>query len=687
MEYALRNKGQEAGGLDDDGLDDIMDIADRIGTGRSRASQDSGSQSSPEFTDVQTVVGGYSNTDNTLDAESNAPTGESVSIPGNPDGQNQGGASAKSASSSLGHEPAGPQEISERSENARYIPPHLRASVHTATSAREESKSADRLKLNRKIHGLLNRLSELNLDRILTGIEEAYQKSSRHDVSESITLAILEMIASQITLLESFVILYATLITAVRQIIGNEFGASFLHSLMSRYQMAIAPSLNDNYHHEGDAASSFRESMNLLALIGELYNAQMFSANLIFDLVRQFLGPPDRILHEQHVEGLLRLLRACGGHLRSDDPQNLKDIARSLVQRFSGREKHVSARTAFMIEMVQGLQSGKSKTSRTDIDGVARMKKYLSNLGRDRRLLAIEPLRVSLSDLLNADTRGRWWLVGAGWTGDPLREHQAISTRPEQLDSIEQERLNAAAKKQGFNTEVRRAIFAILMTSDDCHHACERLTATKMTETQQREYVRVTLQCCGSESEYNPYYTLILQHFCTASTSHRFTLQYALWDFFRELGEDISLEKSSSSQPESHSVPKTRLTNIARATAFLIARTSLDLTILKVLDFTLLQNRTISFLRWLFASVFIGLQTSSALFLLPKTFDQRPPDQGVIQDIFTSVLSNLELVQGLNYFLRKYCTGEAFAAIASQYGMRAEEVVRCSVDIAIEILQ
>ena len=36
------------------------------------------------------------------------------------------------------------------------------------------------------------------------------------------------MIASQITLLESFVILYATLISAVHRIIGNEFGKSYL---------------------------------------------------------------------------------------------------------------------------------------------------------------------------------------------------------------------------------------------------------------------------------------------------------------------------------------------------------------------------------------------------------------------------------------------------------------------------
>lgn len=65
---------------------------------------------------------------------------------------------------------------------------------------------------------------------------------------------------------------------------------------------------------------------------------------------------------------------------------------------------------------------------------------------------------------MNADTRGRWWLVGAGWAGDPLAERQVAATK--QQGNTEQERLIAAAKKQGFNTEIRRAIFTILMTSD-----------------------------------------------------------------------------------------------------------------------------------------------------------------------------------------------------------------------------
>jgi nucleolar MIF4G domain-containing protein 1 len=131
------------------------------------------------------------------------------------------------------------------------------------------------------------------------------------------------------------------------------------------------------------------------------------------------------------------------------------------------------------------------------------------------------------------------------------------------------------ARQQGMNTDVRRSIFVILMTSEVCLscfgcctrlqwqdfvHACDRMNALKYSETQQREYVRVTLHCCNLEKTYNPYYTLVLNHLCSESYSHRFTLQYALWDLLRE---------SAGS-------------NVAKTMAYIIARGSMDLTVFKV---------------------------------------------------------------------------------------------------------
>lgn len=88
-------------------------------------------------------------------------------------------------------------------------------------------------------------------------------------------------------------------------------------------------------------------------------------------------------------------------------------------------------------------------------------------------VLAHEPLRVSLEDLHSAESKGKWWLVGAAWGGDPLVDAQASSNVPANetaletdADALSENALLKLARKQGMNTDVRRGIFVVLMSSD-----------------------------------------------------------------------------------------------------------------------------------------------------------------------------------------------------------------------------
>jgi nucleolar MIF4G domain-containing protein 1 len=76
-----------------------------------------------------------------------------------------------------------------------------------------------------------------------------------------------------------------------------------------------------------------------------------------------------------------------------------------------------------------------------------------------------DPLRVSLDDLHSAETRGKWWLVGAAWNGDPLVEAQD-SKRASTRQNSDENALLKLAKRQGMNTDIRRSIFVVLMSSD-----------------------------------------------------------------------------------------------------------------------------------------------------------------------------------------------------------------------------
>jgi nucleolar MIF4G domain-containing protein 1 len=190
--------------------------------------------------------------------------------------------------------------------------------------------------------------------------------------------------------------------------------------------------------------------------------------------------------------------------------------------------------------------------------------------------------------------------------------------------------------------------------TQDYIHACDRLSLLKFTEIQQREFVRVALHCAATEKVYNPYHTLIINHLCSESYSHRFTLQYALWDFLRELGDSSTRDI------------KSRCANVAKTAAYIVGRKSLDLTVYKVsdcrkdlsdnqgIDFTDLKPPGIYFFSVFLSRLFLATQTPSPIFALSKSY--RELDIEAIEETFEKALPNRELAQGLSWVLqRKGC--------------------------------
>jgi nucleolar MIF4G domain-containing protein 1 len=161
-----------------------------------------------------------------------------------------------------------------------------------------------------------------------------------------------------------------------------------------------------------------------------------------------------------------------------------------------------------MIETLTNLKNNKLKRNVTQNQGgaaVERLKKFLSGLTKSRHstfckpycvtfpynpnlVLAHEPLRVSLEDLHAAETKGKWWLVGAAWSGDPLIDKQAefsksAATKPEQEAApSESADLIKLARSQGMNTDIRRGIFVVLMSSDVGHQFLLCIVACSMIE-------------------------------------------------------------------------------------------------------------------------------------------------------------------------------------------------------------
>jgi len=452
--------------------------------------------------------------------------------------------------------------------------------------------------------------------------------------------------------------------------------------------------------HDATSDPPGKECSNLIILLSELYNFQVISCVLVYDIIRNLLSAE---VTEFIVELLLKLLRSMyryfefiaatellrdsGQQLRQDDPSALKDIVQIVQSKTLGVEKPSNSRTRFMLETLTNLKNNKIKqaTARQVQGNTAEhLKKFLAGLGKTRHLMSHDPLRVSLDDLHSAETRGKWWLVGAAWSGNPLVEAQENSKRASTTQNSDENALLRLAKRQGMNTDIRRSIFVVLMSSDDYADACERLAQLNLTEVQQREIVRVLVNCCGNEKIYNPYYTFLGQHLCRTSHSYKITLQFCLWDFLRDLGEAsvggaevLRNLKDDGEGFEARDISLTKMRNVANAYAWWVAKDCVAVSIFKPVDFTTLKPRTRDFFSYFFHQLFASSQVS-----VPVLGADLPPtrSKGPIEEIFIKATRVQALAMGLVYFLTemKKTSEEEFVRWASSVAI---DTLRTGLDV------
>lgn len=273
----------------------------------------------------------------------------------------------------------------------------------------------------------------------------------------------------------------------------------------------------------------------------------------------------------------------------------------------------------------------------------------IEGAGIDRRL------RITWGDLMSISTLGRWWLVGSSWAGraaagltsaaaaapssskggsgsstskgsSSSSASDGVDDAPIKLSSFggvgagvggaaadgfvagsgagggesaaakaaaeNDAKLLALAAKMRMNTPTRKAVFVALMGADDAESAMDRITRLRLKGSEEREIVRVLVDCAGQEASYNPYYSLVATALCAYHHSFRFTFQLVAWDFFKTM-EDAEITSAR------------RIYNIARLLAHLISTFSLSFAATKVLDFARPTARETLFLKALIHAVLI----------------------------------------------------------------------------------
>ena len=537
------------------------------------------------------------------------------------------------------------------------VPAAAAAQKYVPPARRQEGGSDAELvsRIRRQAQGFINRLTESNLIAILGDIEKLYREHPRQHATSVLVDLVLVQICEPTSLPDTLLILHAGFATAVYKVIGSDVGAQLIQQAVERFRGYYAEVPSDA------SRDVSKQTSNLITFLAQTYNFQLIGCNLIFDYVRFLLDH----LSELNAELLLRIVRMAGQNLRHDDPLALKDIValiRPAVSKIG--EANLSVRTKFMIESINDLKNNKVKVgaaaSAVNQDHTTRMKKLLGSLN-SRKLKATEPLRIGLKDMEESDKRGKWWLVGASWAGrDSAPEEHAKKEEtdggPEvdedndedansiTLDSDEEvvPDLQALAREQNMNTDIRRSIFIAIMSASDYEDAYGRVMKLRLKKGRQKEVAYVVMQCAGAEQQYNPYYSLVARRLC-GDGKIRFALQDSLWKLFRRLGETIFGEDAEEehgddddeSEGEATSVP--RIFCVAKMFGFLVANGAQGLGVLKCLNLRYLRPKTRDMVEVMLITLFQELKVAGS-----------EPTK-----VFAAVVDIAELSKGLRWFLRK----------------------------------
>ena len=510
----------------------------------------------------------------------------------------------------------------------KYVPPHLRqrkTAVDTVTNEESAQQRAESIRsIQRLLNNALNRLSEDNFVSVSQTIAKLYPMYPTSNVNESIWINTRNACVATVTVMNGLIPVYVAALVGVHVQKGDaaQLGEYLLEmtivDLMNAVATARAERSDATTSDETESSQYDKKSSNLILILCYLYNFGVVHCSLMYDVVRDLISHFDEI----DLELLLLILSHSGRALRSDDPSALKEIV-LLVQKRATQENDINrsnnsqSRVDYMISAMTDLKNNKRrKADMVHSDRTTKLRKLLGQIksmtaaagGTSIQRSSDSSLRISLQDILNADTKGRWWRVGASWVGNQFqlveagsteqsdRKHRGKSKVKDQANTSsvdkEDEKLLKLAVKYRMNTDMRRSIFCIIMGSVDCDDSFEKLVRAGMLKNRsERESVRVLMECCGNEQTYNKYYSHLAARICEYQPQCKFSFQLAFWDFFKQFDE----------------MKARRAANLAKLLYSLIVNHhALKLHVLKVIDMSSpdeLSENALIFLTIFFSSI------------------------------------------------------------------------------------
>uniref|UniRef100_A0A8C4QIX3 Nucleolar protein with MIF4G domain 1 n=1 Tax=Eptatretus burgeri TaxID=7764 RepID=A0A8C4QIX3_EPTBU len=375
---------------------------------------------------------------------------------------------------------------------------------------------------------------------------------------------------------------------AKHSVCSSQVGAEFVEVVAKKFH---------ELHSTGGTFGEGKTCNNVVAILAQLYNFGVVHSILIVDVFRRLLVS----FGERDIEIVLQLLRLVGFALRRDNPVALKDLIVEVQTKAKGVacEEQRRARVWFMLENMMALKNNDMrKIPGYDPSTTERIRKLLRSRVRKLNASSDSVLRVSLDNLLAADTVGRWWIVGSAWSLTP-QAGNAATTGPQSQQPIGgvSAEMQELARQQRMNTDIRRRIFYILLSGEDYIDAFEKLIGLGLKDQQQQEIIHVLLSCCLQERTFNPYYVYLGKKLCNHHHRFQMTFQFSTWDHLRDLQKLSSLCKE----------------NLCSFLSRMISCKALPISIFKILEFSELDKESMRFLRQVLTRVLLDTQDNDLI--------------------------------------------------------------------------
>lgn len=486
--------------------------------------------------------------------------------------------------------------LAEKPKANKYVPPHLRKTENSDDQA-EKLRALQRL-----LNNALNRLSEDTMISVAQSLAQAYESYPTADANEYIWKNISNAAIDKPTILESIIPVYVASLSGVHLLTGDtvQLGGYLIEQIITKL-WKIRETKTEN-----EEAQSSKVASNLILCVCYMYNFGLIHSVFMFDIVRSFINS----FSELDIELILLILSHSGYSLRSDDPLALKEIVLAVDKQHSLSSHTAStSRVEFMISSMTNLKNNKRrKQDMVYNERTSKLRKFLGRIKVEAfRSSDSTCLRIRLDDILNVETKGRWWKVGASWIGNQYQKSKEEGTEdlPAKLQESdeEEEELLKLASKCRMNTDSRRSIFCIIMGSSDCDDAFEKLVRAGMLKNRcERDCVRVLMECCGAEKKHNPFYSHLASRICEYQPQCKFSFQLAFWDMFKQWNA-ITHRKAS---------------NLSKLLFHLVAvKQNLKMNVLKTLDTEDMEETPLIFLTIFFSNIFESIEDKdevSALF-------------------------------------------------------------------------